>query len=286
MKLRRRVLGIFVTVFAAATLAGCGGGGDDVETQAAPTEMTITGRDYAFDIPASFKGGLIKFSYVNSGKEPHFAAFARPAPGKTFDDVKAALTAPQSAGPPPGPPPFEDVAGFATADPGVSGSGTFNLPAGEYALYCVIPSPDGTPHAAKGMIQKVTVTPGTEGQLPAAVGTINAIDFALAPLPQLKAGKNVVRLSNKGKQGHEINLVELQPGKKVEDVVKWTDQSSGPPPARFLTGVFTRPGMDATAEFDLKRGSNYAFICAIPDFLGDFKAHATKGMYTGSFTVS
>jgi hypothetical protein len=42
---------------------------------------------------------------------------------------------------------------------------TGDVPAGSYALYCTIPSPDGTSHAAKGMI-----------------------------IP----GKNIVRLSNKG----------------------------------------------------------------------------------------
>lgn len=32
-----------------------------------------------------------------------------------------------------------------------------NLPAGDYAVYCLIPSPDGSSHAHKGMLKKLTV---------------------------------------------------------------------------------------------------------------------------------
>lgn len=275
-------------------LAGCGDDDEEgattttarIEEQPAPTQVSVTAKDYAFDVPASFKGGLGKFSYANTGKEPHFAVFAKIAPGKTFADVKAALTTPPSATPPSGPPPFEEVAAFPTADPGGTGNMTVNLPAGTYALYCAIPSPDGTPHVAKGMISEVTVAEGTDGELPPSVGTVKAVDFELAPVPPVKAGNNVVRLSNQGKQLHEINLVELGPGKKVDDVVAWFRQQSGRPPMRFLAGVAVKPGSDGTTELNLKAGSTYAFVCAIPDFLGDFKPHVTKGMYTSGFTVS
>jgi hypothetical protein len=297
MNMGRKVLAL--VVLAASTLTACGGddGADRAATTTSPTEdesagratpaqVSVTARDYAFDLPTTFRGGLVEFSYNNAGKEPHFAAFAKIAPDKTFADVKAALTAPPpSETPPPGPPPFEEVIAFPTGDPGVTGKMTGNVPAGTYALYCSIPSPDGTPHAAKGMITEVTVTQGTEGELPASIGTVDAVDFRLTGAPPVKAGKNVVELSNKGKQIHEINLIELAPGRKVEDAVAWFSQGSGPPPFRFLAGAAVGPDADATTELDLKSGSNYAFVCAIPDFLGDFKPHVTKGMFTPAFTV-
>jgi hypothetical protein len=295
MNMSRKVFAL--VVLAASTLTACGG--DDGEEKAAPTttaekqpageatpaQVSITAREYAFDLPATFKGGLVEFSYNNAGKESHFAAFAKIAPGKTFDDVKAALTAPPSDTPPAGPPPFEDLIAFPVGDPGVTGKMSGNVPAGSYAVYCVIPAPDGAPHAAKGMITEVTVEEGTEGELPESIGTVDAVDFRLTGTPPVKAGTNVVRLSNKGRQIHEINLIELAPGKKVEDAVAWYGQPSGPPPMRSLAGAAIMPGADATAEFDLKSGSTYAFICAIPDFLGDFKPHVTKGMFTPAFTV-
>lgn len=145
-------------VLAATVLAGCGDSEDESATTTTSTEepagqsteISITARDYAFDVPATFEGGLVgvSFSYDNAGKEPHFASFAKIAPGKTIDDVSTALMSPPSAAPP-GPPPFEDVLAFSTADPGATGRMTGNLPAGSYALYCSIPSPDGAPHSAK-----------------------------------------------------------------------------------------------------------------------------------------
>ena len=51
--------------------------------------------------------------FTNNGKEPHFAGLAAVAPGKTFADVEAALTAPVSSSAPAGPPPFEEFAGIA-----------------------------------------------------------------------------------------------------------------------------------------------------------------------------
>lgn len=282
------------TLLAAALLVfgatACGNDDDDAapstDTPAADaTQLAVTAKDYAFDLPATFKGGRIDMTYTNAGKEPHFAAFVKVADGKSFADVKAALTAPPSATPPAGPPPFEEWAGSPTADPGASGQLSFNLPAGAYAIFCAIPAPDGQTHAAKGMVQEVTVTEGDDGELPEAVGTIVGVDFALTGLPELEAGKSVVQLRNDGKQAHEINLIELGAGKKLGDVVAWAKAPAGPPPHKSLSGVFVKPGEEGTTEVDLKAGSTYAFICVIPDVLGDFAPHLTKGMATAAFTV-
>ena len=299
MTSRRRLVAAALPFLLMTVLAACGGGSDKTEsTTEASTEQTtatteavqatavsLTAKDYSFDLPATFKGGLTRFSYDNAGKEPHFAAFAKIADGKTLADVKAALTAPPSATPPAGPPPFEDVAAFATGNPGVKGAMTVNMPAGKYALYCLIASPDGTPHIAKGMIQEVNVTAGTDGALPTPASTMKAVDFGFDSVPALKAGANVVKIRNEGKQLHEINLVELDDGKTVKDLVGWLKQESGPPPAKFLTGAAVKPGLEADAEFDVESGKTYAFVCAIPDFLGDFAPYATKGMYTTPISV-
>jgi len=65
----------------------------------------------------------------------------------------------------------------------------------------------------------------------------------------------------------------------------WAKEPVGPPPHKSLSGVAVKPGAEGTAEFDFKAGSTYAFICVIPDVLGDFAAHITKGMFTPAFTV-
>lgn len=156
-----------------------------------------------------------------------------------------------------------------------------NLPAGIYALFCVIPSPDGLSHAHKGMVKKLTVTAGNAGGVPEAVGTT----FGLSQAPQLNPGTNVVGLRNDGKKLHEINLVELAPGKTADDVVKWYRQPAGPPPMASLGGVAVKPGEEDVTTLEFKSGCTYAFVCAIPDVLGDFAPHVPKGMVTASFTV-
>ncbi|MDP9006074.1 MAG: hypothetical protein M3N15_04050 [Actinomycetota bacterium] len=279
---------------------GGGGGGEASAPTTAPTtateeqptveapatEVAITARDYSFDMPATFDGGLTTLTFTNAGAEPHLAVFATIAPGKTFDEVTAAITAPPSPEPPAGPPPFTELAGFPTADPGVDRTISLKLPAGDYAVFCPLPSPDGTSHAAKGMVSQVTIAEGIDGELPASVGTVEAVDFAFANVPALEAGTNVVRLSNRGRQIHEINLVELGPATTIDEVVAWFKEPTGPPPMRSLSGVAVSPGTEGTAEFELEPGSNYAFICAIPDFLGDFQPHVTKGMFTTPFTAT
>lgn len=283
----------FTALLAAALLvfggAGCGDDDDDTTTAGdtpakGATQLDVTATDYSFAVPATFQGGVVEMNYKNDGKEPHFAAFAKPADGKSIADVKAFFSAPPAAGPS-GPPPFIEWAGAATADPGGTGKLSFELPAGSYALFCAIPSPDGVSHAAKGMVAEVTVTEANDAELPESVGTITGADFSLVGLPELEEGTNVVGFRNEGKQLHEINLIELTPGKTMDDFVAWAKEESGPPPSKFHSGVAVKPGEEGTAEFDLKKGSTYAFMCAIPDVLSDFTPHVAKGMATGTFTV-
>lgn len=288
--MKPRVTAAFAILLGAVMLIGCGESEPD-EPSATPTEqsatqVTVAAEDFSFDAPATLAGGLVELTYTNRGQEPHFAGFAKAAPGKTYEDVKAALTAPPSDTPPAGPPPFEEFAGAPTADPGAGGNMTFNLDPGTYAFFCSIPSPDGISHAAKGMVKELTVTGGTDGALPQADVTVVATDFAFDSTPTLKAGANVVGLRNDGKQLHEINLVELAPDKTVEDVVAWYRQPSGPPPMRSLSGIAVKPGAEGTTTLDLQEGSTYAFICAIPDVLSDFAPHVTKGMFSQPILIS
>lgn len=293
---------MLIVLLAAMVMAACGGDDDDeaadtdsptTTAAAAPTKIALTAKEYAFDVPSTIKGGTVEIAYSNAGKEPHFAAFAKAAPGKTFADVKAALLAPPPGTPgapttaaPAGPAPFEEYAGMAVAGPGVAGSATVPLAAGTYALFCALPAPDGKPHHVKGMIQEVTVTEGARTPLPKAVTTFNATDFALSGAPVRTAGSNIVGIRNTGKQAHEVHLIELNAGKKIEDVVAWFKKSEGPPPAKFLTGPFVKPGEEGTGVFELRAGATYSFICAIPDELGDREPHVTKGMYTPTFQVT
>ena len=306
----KRAFTMPIAVLLAATILVACGGNEEAQQptekqspaeERSPTKVTIEAQDFRFEMPATITGGLVEVSYINRGKEAHFAGIAKPAAGKSYEDVKAAFLAISSgpppgepapvgappAGPPPaGPPPFEEFAGIATADSGEGNRVTLNLPAGTYAFYCLVPSPDGVSHVAKGMIQEVNVTEGSSGTVEEGDATLVGTDFAYDRGMVEEAGTSVVRLRNEGKQFHEINLVEVPSGKTMDDVIAWHRQMTGPPPVRFLGGVAIKAGEEATATFDLKEGTTYAFICAIPDSLGDFTSHVVKGMYTQPVRVS
>jgi len=294
------MLQAFTAVGVAFTLAGIlGACGDDepstapaASTTAAATEpeakpVSITGRDYAFDAADTIEGGLVEIEFTNAGKEAHVVGLAKIAEGKTIDDVKVVFSAPRSGAPPAGPPPFEEYAGVSTVDPGGVGNATFNLPAGSYALSCALPAPDGVPHVGKGMIRPLEVTEGIASEVPQSVASLAANDFSLAGAPPAEAGPSVVKIRNQGKQIHEVNLVELMPGKKLDDLVAWFKAPVGPPPGSFLSGVAVKPGEEGTTEFELEAGTSYTLICGIPDSLsGDFVPNIVKGMYMAAFTVS
>jgi len=136
------------------------------------------------------------------------------------------------------------------------------------------------------MMKAVTVTEGTSGDLPKAVSSVTAVDFGFDSVPDLKAGTSVVRLDNRGKQIHELLLVGIPKGKSIDDLVSWAATEAGPPPVSVLQGVAVKAGENGTGEYTLEKGSTYAFVCIIPDFLGDMKPHITKGMRTAPFTVA
>lgn len=297
-----RRFAVLVAVAGLLAGGGCGDEGDgganggtakeSVSTTTAPATpaVRVTARDYAFDVPATFSAGLVDMTLDNAGKEPHFAALAQPKEGVPIAEVQAAITALASGKPPAGgPPPFVEYIAMGTVDPGGQSRVTGNLPAGKYIMFCVLPSPDGVTHGAKGMIKEVEATGGSPGDLPKTDATFVTYDFAIGAAgggaPTFKAGTNRVTIENKGKQIHEIDLVELAEGKKVADFVAWAGKLAGPPPGSFLGGPAIRNGLSATTTFEMKSGARYVLVCIVPDSLGDGAPHITKGMHTEEFQV-
>ncbi len=135
-------------------------GGD--QSAALPAgSATITAKEdgdkRSFDVPP-LKAGSTTIEFKNSGKELHHVLMLPIVPGKTIDDVKSSLMAPE--GEQQGPPPvdFEKSSGTAVIDGGMSLVTTVNLSAGNYAFVCFLPDRQGgPPHAAQGMLQEVKV---------------------------------------------------------------------------------------------------------------------------------
>lgn len=254
----------------------------DSAAAAAPQQVTITATDYGFQLPASpIAAGVTTMTLVNTGKELHQVTLIRLTDGKTVADLMTALQAP-------GAPPAWAVAsgGPNAAAPGGQATATLNLEPGPYAIICFIPSPDGVPHVAKGMVIGMDVQPAGAPSAALPSGdvqlTMNDYSFSLSGLPA--AGPHTVSVSNQGKEIHEVVVMRLAPGATPETVAAWFEGGQkGPPPGEPFAGVSgIAPGQlqDFTADFT---PGSYGLICFAP--APDGKPHFMHGM-TMTFTVS
>jgi len=117
--------------------------------------ITVTATDFKLDMPATVPAGAVSIRLVNSGKEFHQAQILRLDQGKTIADLEAAM---KHEGPPP--PWLRFVGGPNAISPGQEATSIATLSPGNYALVCLIPSPDGVSHLMKGMIQPFEVSGG------------------------------------------------------------------------------------------------------------------------------
>lgn len=243
--------------------------------KAAPAVVKVEAKDFAFDAPAEIPAGAVTMQLANHGKEIHQAQLIKLEDGKTIQDLAAALKKP-------GPPPswMKFVGGPNAAAPGHEVAASSVLEPGHYAYLCFIPSPDGILHAAKGMVRPFEVTaasPGAATALPETDVTIKLVDYDFQASKPLAAGRQRILVENAGPQGHELVLVKLAPGKKIEDFASWAENMKGLPPAEPVGGVVVlEPGMRGTFTADLTAG-DYGLICFVPDSK-DGKMHLSHGM--------
>ena len=239
--------------------------------------VTITATEYSFDAPAEIPAGLTTLRLVTNGKELHHASLIKLDDGKTMDDFKQAIA---KQGPTPA---WMLAAGGPNAPhPGGTTEETQLLEPGNYVIVCFVPSPDGVPHVAKGMMRPITVTPSTAHNASAVEApvpdiTIKLVDYAFENAKPITAGKHLIRIENDAAQDHELVLVRLAPGKSVQDVAAWLEKQAGPPPGEPLGGITAiHPGGYGFITTDLTPG-DYGLICFIPD-AKDGKPHVMHGM--------
>ena len=237
--------------------------------------VTVTATEYKFDAPAAIPAGLTTIRLVSQGRELHHVQLIKLEDGKTLEDfVRAA----KASGPPPkwavdagGPNPPRPGGGVAEI--------TERLEPGNYVIACFVPSADGTPHIAKGMLRPLTVTPatGTSAPEPTADVVMTLKDYSFELSTPLTPGRHIIRIDNAGPQSHELVLARLAPGKTAGDLAAWAEKMVGPPPAEPLGGVSgIRTGGHAYMVVDLAPG-DYGFLCFVPD-AKDGKPHVAHGM--------
>ena len=247
-------------------------------TAPAPRIIKVQAHDYAFAAPETIQAGLVTIQLENHGQEPHHGQLARLNDGVTMERFLGAL---QNE---------SEVAalalislegGPAAVAPHGTSEVTVDLKDGNYAFMCFIPSPDGVPHLAKGMIKPLQVTaPPAVAAAPVAEGTLVMKDFTFELPDSLPAGKHTYRVVNEGPQPHELAIVKLAPGKTVEDVKQFFLAPAGPPPHEEVGGInaFDLNGA-GYMTLDLQPGS-YAAICLVPE-AHTGRPHVHFGMVKG-----
>lgn len=240
---------------------------------AAPNIINIKANDYAFEAPDTIPAGATTIRLTDGGKEMHHVQLLKLADGKTFEDLaKEGKGEPPRWAVPVGGPNSPIPGGASVTET------SLQLDAGNYALVCVIPSPDGTLHLMKGMAHKLTVAPSdAKAALPTADLTVSLSDYSFAMPDSIGAGKHVIRVENSAAQPHEFFIAKLNDGKTPEDLAKWVEKMQGPPPATPIGGTTAFvPGIVNVVSVDLAPG-NYGLFCFIPD-AKDGKPHVVHGM--------
>ena len=235
-------------------------------------------------MPDTIQAGQITLVMRNTGQEPHHAQLLRLNTGVTLDQFMAALA--QGEGPALAL--VSQAGGPGPVGPNATSEVTLDLREGQYVAICFIPSPDGIPHLAKGMVKpfQVTAPPAAAAPAPTARETITMRDFTYEMPDTLPAGRNTYRTVSAGPtQPHEIQFARLQPGRTAQDAAQfWSAPPAGPPPYFTVGGM---QGLDPNGvgwvTVDLQPG-DYAAICVIPDpasgrrhiELGMFKAFSVR----------
>ena len=243
---------------------------------AAPQELVVRTRDFVFaDVPDTVQSGITTIRLLNEGPDMHHVQLMRIEEGHTFEEL---MTAMSSSGAPPAW--VTDVGGPNTPVPGGESAATLDLKPGTYAMICFIPAPDGQPHVMKGMVRPLTVVPSATASapMPPAQVTMTLNDYTFDTNIPLVAGKQVVNVTNAAAQSHEVLVVKLEPGKTVDDVVRFIEKPAGAPPGAPIGGTTAiKAGETNQIMLDLLSGGDYAFICFIPD-AKDGKPHVMHGM--------
>jgi hypothetical protein len=267
-----RILAAAALTFAAA----CAGGGDSASSTPAPAPnvVTFTANDFTFDGPTEIPAGLTTVRMVSAGKEMHHLTIVKLDEGKTIDSLMAAFKNP-------GPPPVwaTFAGGPNPPPPGMESNATVNLEPGNYAILCLVDTPDKVPHVMKGMSRPLTVTSANAqatAAFPNPTLTITMKEYAFELDKPLTAGKHSIRVVHNGIELHELSIIRLDSGKTLEDLGAWMETMQGPPPGAPLGGIAPIvKGRDSQFDIDIAPG-RYVLICFIP--APDGKMHFMHGM--------
>lgn len=257
---------------ATASTATADTAGTEPPGSATGSAVTISAREFAFDVPDTVPAGEVTFTLENEGAMSHHAQlFQIPSSSVEayLDDDYGRVMAEATA-----------LGGPATVEPlATSAPVTTTLQPGTYAVYCWLIT-DGREHGARGMRATFTVEGDRpEPSEPEVAGTIGLDEYTF-DVPATFDGKGAWQVENQGSDDHELVLLELEDGATVDDARDtlggWRDQVPAPAALVFEGGVMSlRVRKSAVVELDLAPGT-YALACFVPG--PDNVRHYEQGM--------
>lgn len=266
-----------------AALLACGPGekkNDDSARAAAPAQhsLMIMAQEYTFDAPDTVPAGFTRVSLMNHGAEQHHALLIRMDSGHVAGELLAHFQKRRV------PPNWVAFYGGPSVSVQPLSENFVDLTPGNYVMICIVPSPDGTPHVAKGMVRQLTVVPGSVATTaPKADLTITLSDYAFTPSAPLTSGQHIIRVDNVAEQPHELFIIKLEPGKTIQEYATWASSREGPRPGAPVGGTMAQSrGITNYVIADLTPGE-YGFVCFIAD-AKDGKPHLAHGMIQ-QFTI-
>ncbi len=288
---RRRALvlaAVAAAVAGAVLLPASGAGATKAAKAAKPktNRLTIVATDYDYTLPPKVPAGWTTIVMKNKGGEDHQAQVARLNSGVTFDQLTQAAATNDPAAMVALVTP---VGGPNSVPPGATATVVDDLTPGRYAVICFVFAADGKEHDAKGMLVPLTVGKAKgKTSPPVAKSTITLRDFSFG-VPAGFTGRGAVAVENEGAQPHELALLQLDPGKTLDDAKAFllTPPGGTPPaaPGKSVGGIAgVMPGETGYMQLDLKPG-NYVAVCFFPDPTKGGLPHAVEGMIA-EFTIS
>jgi uncharacterized cupredoxin-like copper-binding protein len=121
--------------------------GTTKEKEDGAQQVTVTGREYSFDMPTDVKAGRTTFTLDNKGQEAHVLVIFKLGEGVTLDQ---AMQSNSGEG-------VEGQWGSDIAARGETEELTFDLTPGNYGAICFVPDAQGQPHFMLGMQKEFTV---------------------------------------------------------------------------------------------------------------------------------
>ncbi len=144
-----------------------------------------------------------------------------------------------------------------------------HLEPGVYVMGCGVKTVEGEPHWALGMERPITVTREHAGAVEPTADIEIAPSGSELRIPGVpEQGRQTVQVTFTDTLIHDLHVVRLREGQRVEDAARWLEDIQAPSPYEFLGGVEQMYSLDPTQRpptgvqyftVDLKPG-RYAWV--------------------------